>query len=137
MQITRVERVARWIPAIAWAAVILSLSGGGASSENTGALLRLILPPLSDETFDAVNFSLRKLAHVVGYALLSLLNSRALLGRQRLLAVVLATIVAIVDEVHQSTIPTRSGSPLDVVLDTAAATVAQWSAARVEHRRET
>ena len=121
---------------VAWAALILSLSGGGASSNNTGLLLRFIFPTLSEETFAAVNFSLRKLAHVVGYAVLSLLNSRALLGRQRPLAVILAMIVAIIDEVHQSTIPTRSGSPLDAVLDTAAATVAQWSAARMARRRQ-
>jgi VanZ family protein len=121
---------------VAWAALILSLSGGGASSENTGSLLRLIFPSLAEETFVAVNLSVRKLGHVIGYGVLSLLNSRALLGRRRPLAIILAVVVAIIDEVHQSTIPTRTGSPLDVLLDTAAATVAQWSAARVARRRE-
>ena len=137
MQITRVEQVRRWLPAVAWAAVILSLSGSGASSDNTRSLLRVILPSLSDEAFAAVNFSLRKVAHVVGYAVLSLLNSRALQGRRRVMAVLLAAMVAVIDEVRQSAIPTRSGSPFDVVLDTAAATVAQWIAARIARRRGT
>lgn len=125
MQITRAERFRLWLPAVVWAAMILILSGSGGSSQSSGSLLRLILPPLEPEVFEALNFGLRKLSHVVAYAVLSLLNSRALGGRRRVLAVILAVVVAVIDEVRQSWTPSRSGHVLDVLLDTAAASVAQ------------
>ena len=73
---------------------------------------------------------LRKTGHVLGYGMLSLLLLRgcratfhqvqAWVWRAALLAWVGTAFVASMDEWHQSFIPSRTGSPRDVLLDSAA-----------------
>ena len=110
--------------------MILYLSGGSGSSGQSGSLLHLILGNrVSPETLEIINFSLRKCAHVIGYATLSLLNYRALENSTGVTrgfrAVILATAIAITDEYHQSWTSTRTGQPSDVLLDAVAAAGAQ------------
>jgi VanZ family protein len=64
-------------------------------------------------TWDLV---LRKLAHITEYAILGALLVRAT-GRPPL-AIALAVVYAITDEVHQTFVPGRAGRPLDVAIDT-------------------
>ena len=67
---------------------------------------------------------LRKLGHAGAYATL-LLTWVLALGRGRLaVALVLTIAYAAVDELHQSTVPTRNGTPVDVLIDAAGATLA-------------
>jgi VanZ family protein len=91
--------VAAWLPPVAWAALIFALSS---------------IPDLSTGlgTWDTV---LRKLAHMVEYAVLGLLVARAL-GRD-LPAFLGAVAYAVTDEVHQHFVPGRHASPVDVAID--------------------
>jgi VanZ family protein len=108
------------------------LSGNGGSSGTSGALLRLVLPGLSEDAFEFVNLLLRKTAHVVAYSILGFLYLRGVRGERRgwqirwsVVAVALAAAVAMLDEWHQSMTSTRTGHVSDVMLDTVAAIGAQ------------
>jgi VanZ family protein len=62
---------------------------------------------------------LRKLGHAGAYATLALAWLWALGLRRAGLALALTIAYAVVDELHQATVPTRNGSPLDVAIDAA------------------
>lgn len=96
---TRGSRLGAWAPVALWAAVIFAFSS---------------IPSLSTElgTWDTI---LRKLAHVTEYAILGGLLLRAV--RLPGLAVALAVLYAVTDEVHQTFVEGRTGAPLDVVID--------------------
>ncbi|HEX2062755.1 MAG TPA: VanZ family protein [Thermoanaerobaculia bacterium] len=103
----------QWLPVVVWAAVILLAANDNFSSAATGGVLdRLFgvsVPP-------AVNFTIRKAAHLVEYAILAMLAWRA--DRRAQVALGIALIVAIIDETRQGLWTTaRSGSPWDVVID--------------------
>lgn len=111
------------------------------SSENTGSILYAILTKLFGEinvvAFIVWHHYLRKVGHVVGYAILSWLLFRAWRAtlpsaRWRLwelpwarLAFWMTAAVASLDEAHQSFIPSRTGRWQDVVLDSSAALAMQ------------
>lgn len=101
-------------------------------------------------TFDAIHLLLRKLGHFSGYGFLALLFRRAWYvtlrprwegSRSRLpfsasaLAVISTFMVACMDEVHQSFVPGRTGSFLDVMIDTAGAVVFVRLVVKVIERR--
>jgi VanZ family protein len=83
----------------------------------------LLLPGASPETLAALHAALRKLAHVTEYAILAVLVCRALEEPRRLPRTVAAAAFALcaayaaLDELHQTFVPSRTGSPLDVALD--------------------
>ncbi len=99
------------------------------SSEHTsrflGPILRWLWPSASDETFGILHIVIRKGAHVSEYVILALLFARLLhaqLPNVRLRMVLVlsfaaAVVFAISDEFHQSFVPTRSASPVDVCID--------------------
>lgn len=97
----RSDRLARWGPVVVWAAVIFAFSSVPSLSSGLG-------------TWDLV---LRKAAHVVEFAVLGALLARALPSLRS--AIVLGSLYALTDEVHQVFVPGRVGSPLDWGLDTA------------------
>jgi len=123
--------VSRWLPVVVWAGVISFLSSDPFSGEHTGGLLlpllNAILPGASPETLNVVHAVTRKLAHVTEYAVLAVLVCRAVerpaQSRWQLAArsLLLCVALAVLDELHQSFVPSRVGSPLDVALDTAGA----------------
>lgn len=113
-----------WLPVVLWMVFIFIGSTDLMSAEHTsrfiGPFLRWFAPDISDATVAAIQLVVRKCAHLVEYAILSALLLRAL--RQHLLAArsvafVLAALYAVVDEFHQSFVPSRTGSPWDVVTD--------------------
>ncbi len=117
-----------WAPAIGWVLVILIASSDLMSAEHTsrfiGPLLRWMLPDISGAGIAAVQLWVRKAAHLTEYAILAVLILRAFAGeasrlrtRHAVGALVLAALCATVDEVHQSFIASRTGSPFDVLLD--------------------
>lgn len=118
----------RWAPVIAWALVISVLSSDAFSGEQTGGwlvpLLQIVLPGASFETIETVHAVVRKLAHVVEYAILGLLACRALAvpGRAPLAVATGALLIcagyAALDELRQTLTPNRVGAPIDVALDT-------------------
>ena len=69
---------------------------------------------------------LRKLAHLTEYALLFLLWVFALhrTPRRRRLAAAIAIAYAVSDELHQTTVAGRHGSPVDVLIDSAGVAIA-------------
>ena len=63
---------------------------------------------------------LRKLGHVTGYALLTALwwwALRGVVGRPLLIAVCIAFAYACTDEFHQTFVSGRTGTPVDVAID--------------------
>ncbi len=125
-----------WLPPLLWAAVILAASSDLFSSLHTGGWIARITsfvgPSLAPATLELVNHILRKLGHVTAYGILSALSFRALRRegagwrlRWAVGAIVMALLVASIDEFHQSFIPSRTGTWHDVVLDTTAAILVQ------------
>lgn len=131
----------QWIPALIWIGVICFESTDMMSATNTGSILfALVLRVFGHVDINTLmewNHVLRKLGHVVGYAILSWLLFRAWratlpspIGRRwafpwARLAFWMTAAVASMDEFHQSFIPSRTGRWQDVVLDSAAALLLQ------------
>jgi VanZ family protein len=90
-----------WLPVVAWAALIFVLSAQPDLSTGLG-------------TWDLV---LRKLAHLTEYAILGALLLRAV--GARVPALVAGVAYAVSDEIHQTFVPGRQGSVLDVLIDSA------------------
>jgi VanZ like family len=88
-----------WLPVVAWAGLIFALSSVPDLGTGLGG-------------WDLV---LRKIAHAAEYGVLGALLARAA-GSARL-AVALGVLYAVSDEVHQSFVSGREGSPLDVAID--------------------
>ena len=126
----RAHRFRFWLPAVAWAGLILSLSGeGGSSGQTERWLVRLFNP--SPETLFYINYSVRKGAHVAGYAILAALNLRAIRAGRREWrnlwgagAVLLALAVAIADEGRQASVATRTAALADIGFDLCGASLA-------------
>ena len=110
-QFRSVTRAARaWGPVAAWLALIFVLSAQ---------------PGLRISPDPGVDLPIRHVAHVISYGVLTVLLTRALnWGSSRrarwrllLLAMVLATLYGVSDEVHQTYVPNRTGHLLDVGWD--------------------
>jgi VanZ family protein len=126
-----------WLPPLLWAAVILSASTDAFSGANTGSVLERIVVwitghPVLPATLDTLNFVIRKCAHLTEYGILGALTFRALRGQEKswslrwaIGAVLFAACIASIDEIHQTFVPSRTGTWHDVVLDVAGAAVAQ------------
>jgi VanZ family protein len=121
--------VVAWGPVALWLAVIFALSSDRFSDVNTAvwfSAVPLVGALVPQHAIELGNFIVRKCAHFVEYAILSMLTYRALratrphMSGPRLVAaaVGMAVVCAALDEVHQyfGTF-TRSGSPRDVLLD--------------------
>jgi VanZ family protein len=108
-----------WLPVFVWAGVIFAFSS---------------VPSLSTElgTWDTI---LRKLAHLAEYAVLGLLLDRALRRPHVVVAVALAGLYAVTDEVHQRFVEGRHGSPVDVGIDTLGALLGVLLWRRVQRAR--
>ena len=105
-----VSRLDPWAPPLALMALIFFFSHQPDLSSGLGV-------------WDTIG---RKIVHAAEYALLCILWWRALAGlttRGRALgaAAVIAFVYAVTDEVHQSFIEGRHGSPVDVAIDSAGA----------------
>jgi len=129
-----------WIALILWLIVICIESTASLSAHNTSRILYPLLHfffGLSRARFEPWHFLIRKGGHVFGYGLLSILLFRAwretlpALGNPKWtfrwanIAVLGTALVASLDEWHQSYIPSRTGTPRDVLLDTCAGIGAQ------------
>lgn len=127
----------RWLPALAWAALIswFSTASFGASFNQhwLGPLLMLIFPSISPEQLVQAVYVVRKLAHFTEYMVLSLLFYRALhcpeapgdQWRAAGVALVLAGLYALGDELHQWFVPGRVASLRDCLIDFSGAAAGQ------------
>ncbi len=114
-----VRQAAPWAAPLALMALIFALSSMPADQEEHGTLYVIS----------------RKLAHFVEYALLVALWWRALVRklphhRALALAFVIAVLYAVTDEFHQTFVSGRTGTPVDVGIDTIGALTAVWLIAR-------
>ena len=135
-----------WTPPVLWTTLILLASSDLFSAPHTGSFLESFLTslfgrPLSPETFEMLHFLIRKCAHLTEYGILGALLFRALRsGRDDWRwswagsAVVIAASIASIDEWHQTFVPTRTGTPKDVLIDTIGAALAQLIWAAVDSR---
>ena len=122
-----------WLPPILWAVMIFAASTGAMSADNTGVLLHAILPSsVAPWLFETIHFAVRKAAHLTEYAIFGILLFRAIRGdrtgwswRWALAAIILAALYAMTDEWHQSFVPSRTASALDVLIDATGATLGQ------------
>ncbi|HLR42962.1 MAG TPA: VanZ family protein [Pseudogracilibacillus sp.] len=119
-----------WLLVLIWMGCIFYLSHQPASesSKLSAGVMATILQvmqaifPYSVEV-SAFHSFVRKGAHFFAYFLLGILLYRALWGKWRhfLLALFIAFLYAVSDEVHQLFIPGRSGEVRDVLIDSAGA----------------
>src|SRR5687767_9566917 len=107
--------VARFAPPLALMALIFFLSAQPDLNSGLG-------------TWDTI---LRKLAHMAEFGLLWFLWWRALGYGNRLTPALIAIAYAITDELHQTTVDGRVGSPVDVLIDSAGVALAVLVARRV------
>lgn len=127
--------VTTWLPPVAWMAVVWWLSSPDWSAQHTGGmllpLLRWLLPWATPSDVALLHGLTRKLAHLTEYGILAALWARALRRgtragpwTARTVALAVSVAWAVVDEVHQSRVATRTGSPIDVAIDAAGAVCA-------------
>jgi VanZ family protein len=141
--LSTVTTALRFLPPLAWSAVIAWFSGAGWGAGVTAPLLepwlRALAPWAAPEQIAALHGLVRKAGHVIEYAVLALLWRRALTPAEAWRApLLLAALTAALDEAHQATTLARQGSIADVLLDVAAAAsallVATHGAGRVADR---
>lgn len=139
-----------WVPVLLWMSIIFIGSTDLGSSRRTsriiGPILRWFYPEVSDEVILAVQAVVRKGAHVLVYAMLAVLMWRARrVARGQKLAesgwswlemcgiVGFCVLYAVTDELHQSFVRSRQGSPWDVGFDSVGAVSAMlliWAMGR-------
>jgi VanZ family protein len=146
-----VSALLSWLPPLVWMAIIVIwLSADAFSATRTGgpiaAVLRWFVPSITTAQIEHMHGLLRKLGHLSTYGLLAALWLRAFV-RQRVLALPAAAWAAFgvtvawacVDELHQATVASRSGTVTDVGIDAVGAAVvllAAHVAARGKRERE-
>jgi VanZ family protein len=125
------------LPVVLWMCVIFLMSTETFSSQNTISLvervLHILFSKISSQEVGLIHEFIRKTGHVIEYFILGLLLFRAFHGRSivfwswrwSLLAVILVVLWAAADEFHQSFVPTRTASVVDLLLDTAGGAFAQ------------
>jgi VanZ family protein len=123
--------VSHYLPLLAWLAFISFASSDNFNAGNTsriiGPLILWLFPNTSPETLAVVHFITRKIAHFTEYAILAFLAARAFLTEPRkaissrwfLICVTLIVVYALVDEYHQSFVPSRTASIFDSLIDMA------------------
>jgi VanZ family protein len=114
---------------ILWMLLMFTLSGEHFSSAHTAPFTtRLVLklfPWLTVLGLETIDLVIRKIAHLSEYFVFAILLRRVLRNRsglqtkrQIVWAIALGVIYAMTDELHQSFVPSRNASPLDVMINT-------------------
>ena len=125
------RRLWRYGPLLLWLVFISFASGSQFSAANTSQLIRPLLlwlfPNLSEERLAVAHFLTRKAAHFTEYAVLALLARRAfitscypLIHRYWFqIGLLLVVFYALLDELHQSFVASRTASIYDSAIDVA------------------
>jgi VanZ family protein len=139
-----------WLPLLLWMVLIFAASQDTKSVEHTSRLLepflRWIKPDISPEAIEQVRWMIRKAAHMTEFAVLAGLLWRALARmndqennrwflRPAAASLGFCIFFAASDEIHQSFVPNRTGTPKDVLIDTAGAGIGLLIATAVKSRR--
>ena len=124
-----IKFVNKWLPVLLWATVIFLFStehfAAPQTSQILGPLLHWLFPAITPEQVSSVQFVIRKLAHWFEYLVLAVLLYRALYvesgGRSSVrpaaMTMAFALVWAMMDEFHQSVVPSRTASIVDVMID--------------------
>jgi VanZ family protein len=125
------RRFWRYGPLVFWLLFISFASTNQFSASNTSEILRPLLlwffPNLSESRLAAVHFLTRKAGHFTEYAVLAFLTRRAFITSSHAflrqywfqLGLLLVVIYGLLDELHQSFVPSRTASVYDGVIDIA------------------
>lgn len=123
------QRLGRYGPLLLWIAFISFASTGEFSALNSSRFVRPVLlwlfPDISEGQLGGIHFLVRKVSHLVEYAILAFLARRAFFtsshaGIQRRwfhLGLLLVVLCSLLDEFQQSFAPSRSASIVDSVVD--------------------
>ena len=121
--------LSRYLPLVAWLAFISYASTASFSASNTsriiGPLVLWLFPNTSAETLATIQFFTRKIAHFTEYAILGFLAARAfrtsshpaISRRWFWISAALIIVYALIDEYHQSFVPSRTASIFDSFID--------------------
>jgi VanZ family protein len=121
--------IKNWWPIVAWMSLIFLFSTDLFSATNTTSLLQPILssllPDVTSDQIETIHLITRKLGHWGEYFILAILCIRALYIelpgqsqiRRAASAIAITTLYAASDEWHQSFVPSRSASIVDVLID--------------------
>src|SRR5882762_3275898 len=125
------RRIWRYGPLLLWLVFISFASTSEFSAANTSQIVRPILlwlfPNISEARLTTIHFLTRKAAHFTEYAVLAFLARRAFITSssafiQRYwlqLSLLLVVVYALLDEYHQSFVPSRTSSIYDSAIDVA------------------
>jgi VanZ family protein len=125
------QRAWRYGPLLLWILFISLASSSEFSAANTSSIIRPLLiwlfPNITEAQLAAVHFFTRKTAHFTEYAVLGFLARRAFITssnafiQQRWfqLGLFLVAACALLDELHQRFVPSRTGSIYDSAIDVA------------------
>lgn len=123
--------LSRYLPLAAWLVFISFASSDSFNAGNTsriiGPLVLWLFPNTTPETLAVVHLITRKAAHFTEYAILAFLAARAfrtsprpaLANRWFVASLVLIVAYALLDEYHQSFVPSRTSSVYDSFIDMA------------------
>ena len=121
--------LSRYLPLVLWLGFISFASSDSFNAGNTsriiGPLVLWLFPNTSPETLATIHFITRKAAHFTEYAILAWLAARAfrsspsskLARNWFLISLLLIVAYALLDEYHQSFVPTRTASFGDSLID--------------------
>ena len=133
------ESLRNWVPVFLWAAVIFVFSTDIFSSANTAGafepILQQLFPQLPVDYIERLHSVFRKLGHFTEYFVLGGLLWRALhyhdaaatRSHRLALSIAITVIYAISDEWHQSFVPSRTASIIDVLIDTLGGICGIWA----------
>jgi len=125
-----------WLPALAWMALIFIASADAESgyhgSRILGPVIRWFVPDIDPVALERTILFARKGVHFVTFGILAALLFRALSPRMEDAWVPatgwkawgITVAYAVSDELHQTVVPSRVGSPWDVLIDAFGAAVA-------------
>jgi VanZ family protein len=123
------QRLSRYAPLVLWLLFISVASTSEFSAANTSQLVRPLLlwlfPNITEGQLAVVHFLTRKAAHFTEYAVLAFLARRAFVSSYHTIiqrywfqwTLLLVVIYALLDEFHQSFIPSRTPSIYDSGID--------------------
>lgn len=125
------ERLVRYGPLVLCLGLIALASTAGFSAGNTSMFIRPLLkwlfPGYSEAELTSLHVLVRKVGHFLEYAVLAFLARRAFISSTHLfirrrwfeLALLLVVVNSLLDEWHQSFVPSRTGSIYDSFIDIA------------------
>jgi len=126
-----------WGPVLLWMVLIFIMSTDSFSSGNTssfiGPIIQFLLSETSPDTLETIHAGIRKCGHVAEYFILGVLLFRAFGGNtndkkvwhRAGLSLIAVVLYAASDEFHQSFTSSRSGSVIDVGIDSIGGLLAQ------------